>query len=695
MPNVEFTNKVITTAGRNFIAGLVAGDKVEFVQALAIAEYKSPAQIATITASDFSGGPVGIIKQAVPTGNIARVIVEFSNQPATVIAKTVAVTVRKYGTSDQPIVLMAQSDQNIGLLIPDVTVLSAATELVFNVAIGNGTVHVVEGNNVSLGEWQNHLNRTVTTHSQNSTSAGDNQNIFGEKVFKNVTTFESNAVASNILPRATGSYNLGSSGPSGYKWNYLYSNYIGDSSNYVTSAYITTINGTTFTGTADKATKDASGNTITSYYCNVSTDQTISGKKSFNNLYIPYQHSITINSLWSNSFNSGITLNNANDNQFKTHISENTSSSPGIIFDFLVGSTSRARILTTTTITNNSLTEFSTYPANNLGNNTWSIGTSNYKLKEVWAASFNGHATSATNLSYVSNSTVANKLVAEDTQVTSNTNIIPSVNSTSTSTGLNLGSTDKKWKYVYTRYLGDSSTHLYSAYIDNIYVSSSNTSLLNYIKGTTVTNAINATNATNSTNVYVTGTTGNYNYPLVFAGSTGTSSANKPIYMDSSSSYQAIYNPNSHLLWSRYIGNSSNHIPYAYIDTLYVTSNGTSLSSYIGNQMATRLGYTYGSSSVGTIKLWCVTVGINNANGVWINEGTTFTSTGVQASDNIYRAVKAAVFSAASINGYSCTRINSYTTTIYGTWKVITDVYLYNSSTSNSIEIPFLAVRIS
>lgn len=35
------------------------------------------------------------------------------------------------------------------------------------------------------------------------------------------------------------------------------------------------------TGTADKATQDASGNTITSYYCNLSGAQTVSGKKTF------------------------------------------------------------------------------------------------------------------------------------------------------------------------------------------------------------------------------------------------------------------------------------------------------------------------------------------------------------------------------------------------------------------------------
>ena len=52
-----------------------------------------------------------------------------------------------------------------------------------------------------------------------------------------------------------------------YKWGYIYGTYLGNSSNYFTSAYITTINGTTFTGTASNAT-------IAIYASNIGTNST-------------------------------------------------------------------------------------------------------------------------------------------------------------------------------------------------------------------------------------------------------------------------------------------------------------------------------------------------------------------------------------------------------------------------------------
>jgi len=59
---------------------------------------------------------------------------------------------------------------------------------------------------------------------------------------------------------------------------------IGDSSASSSPAWLEvegTVYAPTFSGTATKATADASGNTITSYYCTLSTNQTISGTKTF------------------------------------------------------------------------------------------------------------------------------------------------------------------------------------------------------------------------------------------------------------------------------------------------------------------------------------------------------------------------------------------------------------------------------
>lgn len=119
--------------------------------------------------------------------------------------------------------------------------------------------------------------------SGNATSATYTSNI-GTNSTNSVAKYTySHATARALIPTVNYSpsayVNLGNTSN---KWGYIYGTYLGNASNYFTSAHITTVNGTTFTGnaaTATKATQDASGNTITSYYCTLSTEQNIAGIK--------------------------------------------------------------------------------------------------------------------------------------------------------------------------------------------------------------------------------------------------------------------------------------------------------------------------------------------------------------------------------------------------------------------------------
>lgn len=119
--------------------------------------------------------------------------------------------------------------------------------------------------------------------SGNATSATYTSNI-GTNSVNSVAKYTYNHATSRALiptvDYSSSAYvNLGNTSN---KWGYIYGTYLGNASNYFTSAHITTVNGTTFTGnaaTATKATQDASGNTITSYYCTLSTEQDITGIK--------------------------------------------------------------------------------------------------------------------------------------------------------------------------------------------------------------------------------------------------------------------------------------------------------------------------------------------------------------------------------------------------------------------------------
>ena len=110
--------------------------------------------------------------------------------------------------------------------------------------------------------------------------------------------------------------NTGSIGTGSYKW---------------ASMYATTFYGN-LTGTASRATADASGNTITSYYCTLSTAQTISGAKTFSGA-IAANNRLTINTSLqdhSNPTSQCLVLNSGGLTDTVTEVTDKNS--PGIGF---------------------------------------------------------------------------------------------------------------------------------------------------------------------------------------------------------------------------------------------------------------------------------------------------------------------------------------------------------------------------
>ena len=116
---------------------------------------------------------------------------------------------------------------------------------------------IYDGTNWIMVGWQTYAYYAYSATSSTSATYATNLRYSSTNV---LTADSPNTVVSNvtIYPSTSGSVSLGSQF---YKWNYVYCNHIGDSSNYVTSAYITNMY-----GTASYATADASGNTITSTY---------------------------------------------------------------------------------------------------------------------------------------------------------------------------------------------------------------------------------------------------------------------------------------------------------------------------------------------------------------------------------------------------------------------------------------------
>lgn len=144
------------------------------------------------------------------------------------------------------------------------------------------------------------------------------------------------------------------------------------------------------------------------------------------------------------------------------------------------------------------------------------------------------------------------------------------------------------------------------------------------------------------------------------------------------------------------VGNSSNHVSTSYINNLYVGSSGTSLSSYIRNEIATAISTT---SSIGAIRLFCIEFSPDQTVANFIAAGTTFTSSGIKDSGNLTHTPKFATFASSTlvINSQvnaSMMRCFDHTETIYGTWKLLNRVYVFNKG-GHANCIPFLAVRIA
>ena len=194
---MEFQNRVLTESGIALIAQATSANKIVFVGALSSTAYKDINALSTITPGDLTG-PTGTIKTSSATGNVARIVAEYTNQQQAVNVKTVAILARLSTQTDaDAVVFAAQSDQSASIYIPSMSELSTSVQVAFNVTIGNAsTVAVNSAANVSLGDFERLLERTVTTHANGDADEGEDQTIAGSKTFGGNVTCESDFTAS-------------------------------------------------------------------------------------------------------------------------------------------------------------------------------------------------------------------------------------------------------------------------------------------------------------------------------------------------------------------------------------------------------------------------------------------------------------------------------------------------------------------
>lgn len=249
---------------------------------------------------------------------------------------------------------------------------------------------------------------------------------------------------------------------------------------------------------ATKATQDGNGNTISSYYCTLSTEQTISGKKIFSGGNVDFvlgDNTRNISFRYSTTYPSWtwITcLNNSNDNYIKLHFTNNNTDVIQLTHTCTSGSVNNAQKVKSL-VTDPSV------------DNVWQLGSLNKRLSNIYTTALSLTSYAVTNGTYIPHT-----LSVGTYGIQSDSTICPSSDG-----GCSLGNGDCQWGTVYANnlgisgypiktmhisggngshyitidnsggeptiapdtsnycYLGTESKHWYNAYINNLYVGSS------------------------------------------------------------------------------------------------------------------------------------------------------------------------------------------------------------------------------
>lgn len=764
----EFSIKGITNAGTTIFGNADTAHKIVFVKALSSTSDVSLSDILQMNEVDQSDwdGPNGVVVSDLTNvvNDVARITVRFPAQSQEYRVKTVAVTAQLANvTSPVETIVSVQSDPNKILFIPSTSSVQDSVYVRFNITINNNnnpTAVVTPGLYASIGDYNNLNERAVTTHSKEDASVGDDQSILGEKHFNNNVIFSEGILvkdqdvadirvqtkAQSIVPQSTLAYNLGDTN---LKWSDVYAtNFNGTATDAINLSYKS---GSTVTPklTANNTQVTAKTSIVPdandAYYLG-------SGQRRWNTLFCECIGDANWPIKWmylsaGNDVDCGIELVKSveySDESTIRPITNNCST---------LGDSSHRyyQVWTTDCDIINLYTENTEVDNITVWNMIDVVGTASI----VGAADFYGGIYSDGSISCDGDLSVGGTVTSND--------VIPDSNNTHC-----LGSTSYRWKNVYVAgssgyyleignctsvddnnnietsepvirpsssgwgFLGTPKCHFFKAYIDNLYIGSSNTALSSYIAGTTVTNA---TNATNTSNVYVTVADSNASYPLVFrtsySGSGSLSSGNKGLYCDKDN--KITYNPYTNTLTCTTFsgdlsGNatsatkatqdgSGNNIKSNYAaslvkngsvligsynsNTALVLKNKSDstlstvyLSDIIANALTGIGGYgttsTNSFGSIGTIGLFAK-VDVNTPNASYYGQevaGSNLCTCSFSTTNTVNYSGNSVTLALSSFNIYSSDTRQS------GTWKLLSTAAASSTSWSNTYISIVLAVRV-
>ena len=231
--------------------------------------------------------------------------------------------------------------------------------------------------------------------------------------------------------------------------------------------HATSANSATTADSATKATQDGNGNTISSYYCTLSTEQTISGIKQFNggNLYaLGYNDS------------AGIRFgDNATSAAYPRIVGETVSTTEcSLRQHYYVNNTLKNSIQTTCDSNGNLTTITKLGRHGNDTTSTWTVGSESCKLKQTYVDNI-GSTSAPVKTMYISGGNPSYYIAIDNSGKNSYPTIAPSTTGNCC--------------------LGTSSKHWFDAYINNLYIGRNGNPLITFI--------INSLSGTNSSSTAI------------------------------------------------------------------------------------------------------------------------------------------------------------------------------------------------
>lgn len=197
-----YAYNTLTADGAALIAQATAANPIVMVGSLSKATAASSAADLAVKDKSWYDGKSGAIAAASATASRARIVAVYRNAGTRQAAKAICITARLASQTDSDaVILCAMSDPDATVELPGADDTGQGVEIPFNIAINAAdTIQATPGASASLAD----LERFVSTHAAGNPTQGEQQHIYGWKIFHNDVSVYSDLSAHVITSRRNG-----------------------------------------------------------------------------------------------------------------------------------------------------------------------------------------------------------------------------------------------------------------------------------------------------------------------------------------------------------------------------------------------------------------------------------------------------------------------------------------------------------